>query len=81
VARRAIAGLERGEHFVAVSFLGTLMRCGAIGASQRNSWVFDTVLGWFMPLIYFVVLRMMNSQVRGWTKTHGNPAAKGTKAT
>ncbi|KAK3302499.1 uncharacterized protein B0T15DRAFT_514530 [Chaetomium strumarium] len=46
VARRAIAGLEKGEYFVAVSFLGTLMRCGVMGGSPRNSWVFDTLLGW-----------------------------------
>ncbi|KAJ4304066.1 3-dehydrosphinganine reductase [Collariella sp. IMI 366227] len=47
VARRAIAGLEKGEHFVAVSFLGNLMRCGVMGGSQRNSWVWDTLVGVF----------------------------------
>ncbi|KAK4239989.1 hypothetical protein C8A03DRAFT_42449 [Achaetomium macrosporum] len=65
VAKRAIAGLEKGEYFVAVSFLGNLMRCGVMGGSPRNSWVFDTVLGWFVPIIYFFVLRIMNAQVRG----------------
>ncbi|AEO68956.1 uncharacterized protein THITE_2079890 [Thermothielavioides terrestris NRRL 8126] len=64
VARRAIAGLERGEYFVAVSFLGNLMRCGVMGGSPRNNWVFDTVLGWFVPIVYFFVLRIMNAQPR-----------------
>ncbi|KAL2016233.1 hypothetical protein VTK56DRAFT_4038 [Thermocarpiscus australiensis] len=74
VARRAIAGLERGEYFVSVSFLGNLMRCGVLGGSQRNNWILDTLLGWIMPIIYFFVLRIMNAQVRGWAKTHGHPA-------
>jgi 3-dehydrosphinganine reductase len=80
VARRAIAGLERGEYFVAVSFLGNLMRCGVMGGSPRNNWLFDTLLGWLVPVIYFFVLRIMNGQVRGWAKTHGHPA-KPAKAT
>jgi 3-dehydrosphinganine reductase len=80
VAQRAIAGLERGEYFVAVSFLGNLMRCGVMGGSPRNNWVFDTLLGWLVPVIYFFVLRGMNGQVRGWARTHGHPA-KGVATT
>lgn len=74
VARRAIAGLERGEYFVAVSFLGNLMRCGVMGGSPRNNWIVDTLVGWITPIIYFFVLRIMNAQVRGWAKMHGHPA-------
>ncbi|KAK4249591.1 hypothetical protein C7999DRAFT_12519 [Corynascus novoguineensis] len=81
VARRAIAGLERGEYFVALSFLGNLMRCGVMGGSPRNNWVWDTLVGWFVPVIYFFVLRIMNGQVRGWTKTHGHPSKSAAKAT
>lgn len=80
VARKAIQGLERGEYFVTVSFLGHLMRCGALGGSPRNNWVFDTLLGWLVPIIYFFVLRGMNGQVRGWTKQHGH-LAKSVTAT
>jgi 3-dehydrosphinganine reductase len=80
VARRAIAGLEKGEYFVSVSFLGTLMRCGVMGGSPRNNWVLDTILGWLVPIIYFFVLRGMNAQVKGWTKINGHPA-KGSKTT
>lgn len=74
VARRSIAGLEKGGYLVPVSFLGNLMVCGGMSNSPRNNWVFDTVLGWFVPIIYFFVLRAMNVQVRGWTKTHGSLA-------
>ncbi|KAL2164107.1 hypothetical protein VTH06DRAFT_3321 [Thermothelomyces fergusii] len=75
VARRAIAGLERGEFFVPVSFLGNLMRCGVMGGSPRNNWVVDTLIGWLVPIIYFFVLRSMNAQVRAWSRKHGAPGA------
>ncbi|KAK0630759.1 3-ketodihydrosphingosine reductase tsc-10 [Bombardia bombarda] len=74
VARRAIAGLEAGNYFVTVSFLGRLMQCGIMGGSPRNNWVFDTVLGWFIPIIYFFVLGGMNAQVKAWAKKHGHPS-------
>ena len=80
VARRSIAGLERGEYFVAVSFLGNLMRCGVMGGSARNSWILDTLLGWLVPVIYFFVLRIMNGQVKNWAKVHGHPAKKNAAA-
>ncbi|KAK3997321.1 hypothetical protein QBC44DRAFT_229902 [Cladorrhinum sp. PSN332] len=73
VASRSISGLERGDYNVAVSFLGNLMRCGAQGGSPRNNWVFDTLIGWLVPIIYFFVLRMMNSSVRAWAKANGHP--------
>ncbi|KAK4190373.1 hypothetical protein QBC35DRAFT_377906 [Podospora australis] len=80
VARRAIAGLERGEYFVTMSFLGNLMRCAIMGGSERNSWVWDTLIGWIMPVIYFFVGRIMNQQVRGWAKMNGHPAKYVKKA-
>ena len=74
VARRSIAGLERGDYFVTVSFLGNLMRCGALGGSERNNWITDTLLGWLVPIIYFFVLRSMNSSVISWARKYGHPA-------
>ncbi|KAK5664087.1 hypothetical protein OQA88_301 [Cercophora sp. LCS_1] len=80
VARRAIEGLERGEYFVTVSFLGRLMRCGIMGGSVRNNWVFDTVLGWIIPIIYFFVLWDMNGKIKSWGRNKGHPGLEGTKA-
>ncbi|KAK3333909.1 hypothetical protein B0T19DRAFT_440624 [Cercophora scortea] len=74
VARRAIAGLEKGQYFVAVSLLGKLMQAGIMGGSPRNNWIVDTVLGWFMPVVYFFVLKVMNGQVLGWARKHGHPS-------
>ena len=76
VARRSIAGLERGEYFVTVSFLGELMRCGVMGGSPRNNWLLDTIIGWFIPIVYFFVLRDLNGKVMTWAKKRGHPQAK-----
>ncbi|KAK3504733.1 hypothetical protein B0T13DRAFT_454046 [Neurospora crassa] len=73
VARRAIAGLEAGKYFVDVSFLGRLMQCGIMGGSPRNNWVLDTLMGWLIPIIYFFVLRGMNSTIVKWARERGHP--------
>lgn len=74
VAQKAIRGLQAGRYFVTVSFLGELMRCGVMGGSPRNNWLLDTVIGWFLPIIYFFVLWGMNGQVVSWAKKHGHPS-------
>ena len=79
VAARAIAGLERGGYFVTVSWLGELMRCGIMGGSPRNNWVFDTLVGWVVPIIYFFVLWDMNGKVSGWARKHGHPSTYARK--
>ena len=74
VAEKSISGLQAGNYLVTVSPLGDLMRCGAMGASPRNNWFFDTVVGWIVPVIYFFVLLVMNRQVVGWARKHGHPS-------
>ncbi|OTB05079.1 hypothetical protein M426DRAFT_320136 [Hypoxylon sp. CI-4A] len=66
VARLAIAGLEKGHYFVTTSFLGDLMRWGAMGNSPRNNWFIDTVMGWILPFILAFVMWDMNTQVSSW---------------
>ncbi len=79
VARRSIAGLEAGQYFVTVSFLGELMRNGVMGGSPRNNWFVDTVLGWLTPIIYFFVLLDFNSKVTKYGKTQGHPSTYAKK--
>ncbi|KAK4639406.1 3-dehydrosphinganine reductase [Podospora bellae-mahoneyi] len=76
VAERAVKGLEKGQYNVTVSTLGDLMRCGILGGSERNNWVWDTVVGWVVPVIYFFVIRIMNAQVAGWARVNGHPHVK-----
>jgi len=73
VARRAIAGLERGEPHVAVSFLGNLMRMACLGGGPRNNWVIDTVWSWLLPIIYYFVLWDMYSKIAKWVQRNGQP--------
>ncbi|KAB5569989.1 hypothetical protein GE09DRAFT_958018 [Coniochaeta sp. 2T2.1] len=73
VASRAIAGLQRGETNVPVSFLGNLMRLACLGGGPRNNWVTDTIGSWFLPIIYFFVLIDMHGKIDKWVKKHGQP--------
>jgi 3-dehydrosphinganine reductase len=80
VARKAIGGLQKGEYNVPVSFLGNLMRLGVQGGSPRNSWVVDTVGGWFLPFIYAFVLWDMHGKIAGWVRKNGQPGKAAKKA-
>lgn len=81
VARRAIAGLQRGEPHVAISFLGNLMRLACLGGGPRSNWVFDTIGSWFMPIIYYFVLMDMHGKIAKWVQKNGQPWKDGQKVT
>lgn len=66
VARLSIAGIRKGYYFVTTSFLGDLMRWGAMSNSPRNNWFVDTLMGWIMPFILAFVMWDMNTQVSAW---------------
>lgn len=68
VARLSVAGIEKGRYFITTSFLGDLMRWGAMGNSPRNNWFIDTLMGWIMPFILAYVMWDMNTQVSSWGK-------------
>lgn len=74
VAERSIKGLQGGEYLTTVSILGEFMRWGVMGGAPRNNWIIDTVMSWFVPIVYFFVLMTMNGQVVGWAKKHGHPS-------
>jgi 3-dehydrosphinganine reductase len=77
VARIAIKGLEKGEYFVTVNFLGQAMRACAWGGSVRSNWFVDTVLSWIVASVWFFIAADTNGKVRGYGKKHGHPAAYG----
>ncbi len=39
----------------------------------------DTILGWFIPIIYFFVLADMNGKVKSWAKKYGHPSTYARK--
>ncbi|CAG8953639.1 hypothetical protein HYFRA_00010098 [Hymenoscyphus fraxineus] len=66
VARVAIEGIEKGYYFVTTSFVGELMRWGAMGNSPRNGWVLDMVMGCLLPFVMGFVVWDMNRRVSAW---------------
>lgn len=81
VARRSIAGLERGEELVATSFLIRLVMTGVLGGSTRGGLVkgfVDTVLSWVVVVVMVFVRGDMDRKVRRWGREHG---ASGMKMT
>ncbi|KAL1871598.1 hypothetical protein VTK73DRAFT_1988 [Phialemonium thermophilum] len=74
VAEKAIKGLQAGNYFVTVSFLGNLMRCGVLGGSPRNNSFVDTIVSWAVSIIYLFVMKAMNGQIITWAKKHGHPS-------
>ncbi|GJC95817.1 short-chain dehydrogenase [Colletotrichum higginsianum] len=77
VARLSIKGLERGEYFVTVAFLGSLMKWSGLGGSLRNSWVLDTFMIWVTSWVWVFMLPDLLRQCRNYGKKHGHPATYG----
>ncbi|ROT38490.1 short chain dehydrogenase [Sodiomyces alkalinus F11] len=73
-AEAAIRGLEAGQYFVTVAWLGHLMRWGALGGSVRNNWVVDTLMGLLTPLVFVFVIPDIFGKVKAYAKKHGHPS-------
>ncbi|KAM4057075.1 short chain dehydrogenase [Hirsutella rhossiliensis] len=74
VADSAIRGLENGDYFVTVNFLGHLMRWGVLGGSFRNNWVVDTLGAWLASILWFFVQMDLHGKIRSYGKKHGHPS-------
>lgn len=72
-AARSIAGLEKGQYLVTVSWLGSLMRACAWGGSVRNNWVVDTLETWVASIVWMFVGKDMDGKVLSYRKKHGHP--------
>jgi 3-dehydrosphinganine reductase len=77
VAKRSIAGLERGDELVTTTLLTRLVMTSTLGGSIRNGWgVLDTVLSWVMSLVMVVVRWDMDVKVRKWGRENGDSGKK-----
>ncbi|KAK5989975.1 3-ketodihydrosphingosine reductase gsl-3 [Cladobotryum mycophilum] len=74
VAEAAIQGLERGEYFVTVAWLGTLMKWGMLGGSFRNNWIIDTIGAWIVSIVWIFVQPDLHGKIKKYGKTHGHPS-------
>ncbi|QPH02329.1 hypothetical protein C2857_006538 [Epichloe festucae Fl1] len=74
VAEAAIRGLENGDYFVTVNWLGNLMRLGMLGGSFRNNWVFDTLGAWLVSIVWIFVQADLHGKIRAYGKKNGHPS-------
>ncbi|KAJ6446624.1 3-ketodihydrosphingosine reductase gsl-3 [Purpureocillium lavendulum] len=74
VAEAAIRGLERGDYFITVNFLGSLMKWGMLGGSFRNNWIVDTLGAWLVSIVWIFVQMDLHGKIRGYGKKHGHPS-------
>jgi 3-dehydrosphinganine reductase len=74
VARQAIKGLERGQYFVVTNLLGQIMRSQSWGVSEKNSWVWDTMMQWVVGAVLWFIWSDMVGKTAGWARKYGHPA-------
>ncbi|GJN69063.1 3-dehydrosphinganine reductase [Purpureocillium lilacinum] len=74
VAEMAIRGLERGDYYITVNWLGSLMKWGTLGGAFRNNWVVDTLGAWLAPIAWIFAQMDMHGKIRGYGKKHGHPS-------
>jgi 3-dehydrosphinganine reductase len=72
-ATAAVQGLEAGNFMTATNWLIQVLRFGALGGSQRNNIVLDTLGAFFTTLVWLVMVPDLNGKVWGWGKKNGMP--------
>ncbi|KAH7328589.1 hypothetical protein B0I35DRAFT_448243 [Stachybotrys elegans] len=73
-AEAAIRGLERGDHYVTVAWLGWLMKAGSLGGAIRNNWLVDILGAWLVSIVWIFVQADLHGTMRAWGKKHGHPS-------
>ncbi|KAM0436762.1 hypothetical protein ACHAPT_002473 [Fusarium lateritium] len=74
VADKAIQGLENGDYFITVAFLGSLMKWGSFGGASKNNAIVD-FFGSLLALFVWVFARIdIDSKIRKYGKVHGHPS-------
>ncbi|KAI0108797.1 NAD(P)-binding protein [Hypoxylon sp. NC0597] len=74
-ARRAIAGLERGEELVPTSTIIRLVMTSVMGGSARGGFVrglVNTVLGWVTLVVMVLIRWEMDTKVAKWGRMNGS---------
>ncbi|KAI1504185.1 short-chain dehydrogenase [Biscogniauxia marginata] len=73
VAKAAIGGLEKGQYFITVAFLGHALRWSALGGSPRSNRLVDTLMACVLPLVWLFVLPDIFGKIRNFAKQNGHP--------
>ncbi|KAI5777649.1 hypothetical protein EDC01DRAFT_623705 [Geopyxis carbonaria] len=63
VAEVCVKKLERGQFLVVTTFLGEAMRGATWGGSPRGNFVWDTIFGWIIAVVWGVVGKVLDWEV------------------
>lgn len=81
VAREAIKGLEKGQYFVTVAWLGHMMKWGMMSGSPRNNWIIDTLMQFIVAIAWCIAHPIINGKITSYAKNHGHPSTYKAKPT
>lgn len=74
VAKAAISGLEKGQFFVTVAWLGHLMKWGSMSGSPRNNWFIETIMSFVATLAWLIVYPVIKGKITSFAKKKGHPS-------
>lgn len=74
VAKASINGLEKGDYYVTVNWLGNLMRLGSLGGAFRNNWLVDILGAWLVSLVWIFIQPDLHGKIRKFGKKNGHPS-------
>jgi len=73
-ATAAVQGLEAGNFMTTTNWMAGVLRLGALGSSQRNNVLVDTIGAWIVAIVWVFMVPDLNSKVWNWGKKNGMPA-------
>lgn len=73
VAKRSIRGLEKGEYMITTMLVATLMKANSMGASPRNSVIWDTIMSWISAVAFLQVIPELARTAWNWGRANGVP--------
>lgn len=80
VARSSIRGLENGDYYVTVNWLGNLMRLGSLGGAFRNNWLVDILGAWLVAIVWIFIQPDLHGKIRKFGKKNGHPSTYKARA-
>jgi 3-dehydrosphinganine reductase len=72
-ATAAVQGLENGNSMIPTSWLIEAMKYGALGSSQRDNVILDTLGAWIMAIVWLIMAPDLDGKVWSWGKKNGMP--------
>jgi 3-dehydrosphinganine reductase len=72
-ATAAVQGLENGNFMTPTNWLIKVLRFGALGSSERDNIVLDTLGAWLTTIVWLFMIPDLNGKIWSWGKKNGMP--------